>query len=56
MFYAYAGLGVLSAALYRHVPHALGEEKARQAPLGPSRRTVYKLAALFSIDAFAGGL
>jgi MFS family permease len=55
MFYAYAGLGVLSAALYRHVPHALGEEKARQAPLGPSRRTVYKLAALFSIDAFAGG-
>ena len=55
MFYAYAGLGVLSAALYRHVPHALGEEKARHTPLGPSRRTVYKLAALFSIDAFAGG-
>jgi len=26
-----------------------------QAPLGPSRGTVYKLAALFSIDAFAGG-
>ena len=24
-------------------------------PLGPSRGTVYKLAALFSIDAFAGG-
>src|SRR3954453_1654114 len=55
MFYAYAGLGVLSAALYRHVPHARGEEKTRQAPLGPSRRTVYKLAALFSVDAFAGG-
>ena len=55
MFYAYAGLGVLSAALYRHVPHALGEEKARHTPLGPSRRTVYKLAALFGIDAFAGG-
>ena len=45
----------LSAALYRHVPHARGEEKAPQAPLGPSRGTVYKLAALFSIDAFAGG-
>jgi MFS family permease len=24
-------------------------------PLGPSRRTVYKLAALFSLDSFAGG-
>src|SRR6185503_3939816 len=24
-------------------------------PLGPSRRTVYKLAALFSVDSFAGG-
>src|SRR6266516_3577977 len=55
MFYAYAALGILSAALYRHVPHARGEERAQQAPLGPSRGTVYKLAALFSIDAFAGG-
>ena len=55
MFYAYAALGIFCAALYRHVPHARGEEKAPHAPLGPSRRTVYKLAALFSIDAFAGG-
>ena len=28
---------------------------APQAALGPSRRTVYKLAALFSLDSFAGG-
>src|SRR6478752_1499645 len=55
MFYAYAALGIACAALYRHVPHTRGEEKAPQAPLGPSRGTVYKLAALFSIDAFAGG-
>ena len=55
MFYAYAALGILSAALYRYVPHTRGEERAQQAPLGPSRGTVYKLAALFSIDAFAGG-
>jgi MFS family permease len=55
MFYAYAALGVLSAALYRRVPRARAEEQARHAPLGPSRGTVYKLAALFSIDAFAGG-
>jgi MFS family permease len=55
MFYAYAALGVLSAVLYRQVPPARGEEKAPHAPLGPSRATVYKLAALFSVDAFAGG-
>jgi hypothetical protein len=29
--------------------------KARTATLGPSRGTVYKLAALFSLDSFAGG-
>jgi len=55
MFYAYAALGVASAALYRRVPHARGEERAPPTPLGPSRATVYRLAALFSIDAFAGG-
>jgi len=55
MFYAYAALGAASALLYRRVPHAPLEEKAPQAPLGPSRITVYKLAALFSIDAFGGG-
>jgi MFS family permease len=55
MFYAYAALGVLSAALYRQIPRATTEEEAPHAPLGPSRRTVYRLAALFSIDAFAGG-
>jgi hypothetical protein len=56
MIYAYAGLCVLSAALYRQVPHARAEENARQAPLGPSRATVYKIAALFNVDAFAGGM
>jgi MFS family permease len=55
MFYAYAALGAASAAIYRQVPRARAERQARRAPLGPSRRTVYKLAALFSIDAFAGG-
>jgi len=54
MFYAYAALGIICALLYRQAPHARAEEKT-QAPLGPSRGTVYKLAALFSIDAFAGG-
>jgi MFS family permease len=55
MFYAYAALGLFSAALYSRVPHARAAQQPAQAPLGPSRRTVYKLAALFCIDAFAGG-
>ena len=55
MFYAYAMLGLTSALLYTRVPHARAREEAVHAPLGPSRRTVYRLAALFSVDAFAGG-
>jgi MFS family permease len=54
MFYAYAGVGVASAMFYRRLPHVQAEEQ-HHAPLGPSRGTVYKLAALFSVDAFAGG-
>ena len=54
MFYTYAVLGVLSALLYRRLPHVVMEERP-SAPLGPSRVVVYKLAALFSLDAFAGG-
>jgi MFS family permease len=55
MFYAYAALGVLCAALYWLLPHERMDERRPSAPLGPSRNVVYKLAALFSLDAFAGG-
>jgi MFS family permease len=55
MFYAYAALGVLSALLYRRLPHAQMDAPRAAAPLGPSRSVVYKLSALFSLDAFAGG-
>jgi MFS family permease len=55
MFYAYAAFGLLCAALYRRLPHARMNEARPNAPLGPSRGVVYKLAALFSLDAFAGG-
>jgi MFS family permease len=55
MFYTYAALGVLSAALYHRLPHAHVDEARPSAPLGPSRGTVYKLSALFSLDSFAGG-
>ena len=41
--------------LYRRLPHAEAEPSRPHAPLGPSRGIVYKLAALFSLDAFAGG-
>jgi len=55
LFYAYAALGVLSAALYTRLPHAEMKAQAPQGALGPSRGIVYKMAALFSIDSFAGG-
>ena len=56
MFYLYAALGVIAASLYRRLPHVQSEDaRANAVPLGPSRRIVYKLAALFSLDAFAGG-
>jgi MFS family permease len=55
MFYLYAGLGVAGGALYRRLPHAQAAPSAPSTPLGPSRLVVYKLAALFSLDSFAGG-
>lgn len=56
MFLLYAALGVLGGIAYRSIPsRPAAGPKARTAPLGPSRAIVYRLAALFSIDAFAGG-
>jgi len=55
MFYAYGALGLGCMALYKRLPHARMAEPTSHAPLGPSRGVVYKLAALFSLDAFAGG-
>jgi len=55
MFYAYAILGILSAALYYCLPRGQVERRSAAAPLNASRGVVYKLAALFSVDAFAGG-
>jgi len=55
MFYAYAALGIASAMLYQRLPKHVAQAEGPAAPLGPSRRIVYKLAALFCVDAFAGG-
>jgi predicted MFS family arabinose efflux permease len=56
MFVAYAVVGLAILLLYRRLPEASPDVEAKKAPLGPSRRVVFKLAALFSVDAFGGGL
>ena len=56
MFYLYAALGLACAALYSYLPHVQSHQQTSgTAALGPSRHIVYKLAALFSLDSFAGG-
>jgi MFS family permease len=55
MFYLYAALGLIGAAFYARLPHMIQREEKPAAPLGPSRGMVYKLAALFCMDSFAGG-
>jgi nitrate/nitrite transporter NarK len=57
MFVPYALLGVACAMAYRMIPHVPEvDRQARHTPLGPSRGIVVRLAALFSVDSFAGGL
>ena len=49
-------LGLIGGCLYARIPaDATPAEDKPVAALGPSRGIVYRLAALFSIDAFAGG-
>jgi MFS family permease len=56
MFILYASLGLIGGLFYGRIPkQARPSDQGAHAALGPSRRTVYKLAALFSLDAFAGG-
>jgi MFS family permease len=56
MFVLYALLGVVGGALYARVPRReLAPGTRAPSALGPSRSVVFKLAALFSLDAFAGG-
>jgi len=56
MFLLYAALGLACALVYRGLPRALESEGAQpHVALGASKKTVYILAALFSLDAFGGG-
>ena len=57
MFVFYGMTGAAIFLLYRRLPLVQPHHSAAAAtPLGPSRAIVFKLAALFSLDAFAGGL
>jgi len=56
MFVFYALLGVVGGFIYARIPpHHPSPEHVTPTALGPSRQIVFKLAALFSLDAFAGG-
>ena len=56
MFVLYAALGGLGAVMYASIPPEPADGTAMSVTaLGQSRAVVYKLAALFSIDSFAGG-
>ena len=57
MFVLYGLIGCAVWLLYRRIPKAHEElKKEPPAPLGPSRGVVVRLAILFSVDSFAGGL
>jgi predicted MFS family arabinose efflux permease len=57
MFAVYAALGAAVWVLYLRMPQPpRTEARTPPASLGPSRGIVLKLAGLFSVDSFAGGL
>jgi len=57
MFVLYAITAIGIAAIYSGLPRAASEEAhVAPAPLTKSRARIFTLAALFSVDAFAGGL
>jgi len=56
MFMVYALIGAVVWALYLRVPIARDEEREATAPLGESKETIWRLAALFSVDSFASGI
>lgn len=56
LFVLYAAIGLVAAWVYRGIDEPVHHERPTIEPLGPSRGIVYRLAALFCIDAFSGGL
>jgi MFS family permease len=56
MFLVYAAVGVGVWLLYLRLPDPQPAGQKSAPALGPSRGIVWRLAALFSVDSFAGGL
>ena len=56
MFLLYGAIGIGNALLYLRLTPAIETPRTEhRAPLGKSKGVVYRLAALFSLDAFGGG-
>ena len=56
MFWLYALIGLCAGLIYYHIVEPpRGTVATAPRSLGPSRGIVYRLAALFSVDAFGGG-
>ncbi|PKA42683.1 MFS transporter (plasmid) [Rhizobium sullae] len=55
MFVLYALVGIAGGLFYARIPRRPTMGPAEASALGPSRAVVFKLAGLFSLDAFAGG-
>jgi MFS family permease len=55
MFAIYAVIGLSTLLLYRRISTGSREAQQRRAALHESTRTVYTLAALFSLDSLGGG-
>jgi MFS family permease len=56
MFGAYGAIGIVVWLLYRGIEDVQPHARAPSAPLAASRGIVLRLAALFCVDSFAGGL
>ena len=56
MFVVYAVIGIAAGLLYRGLTDVRrGMPRTVDPPLGPSRAIVYRMTALFGVDAFGGG-
>jgi MFS family permease len=56
MFLLYALIGIAAMLVYRQLSPELDHaDRSKSAPLGPSRKVVFRLAALFSLDSFGSG-
>jgi hypothetical protein len=56
MFVLYAAVGLAVWLLFLRLPDPQAPKEKPSPALGPSRGIVWRLAALFSVDSFAGGL